>query len=65
MNKIREAKLSKAAQLENAALPAIAWMESRGVDFDVDAWEYLRQGAEAEVERLRERLEEFAVTVQT
>jgi DNA polymerase-1 len=59
MAKAREAKLETAIHIENASLPAIAWMEYNGVGFDLDSWEALAEEAQQKVAELRNRLTEL------
>jgi DNA polymerase I len=61
MSQVRELQLEKVVELENAALPAIAWMEFRGVGFDLDGWQALADKAENRVKELRETLNRMAM----
>jgi DNA polymerase I len=53
MAQVRELKLERVVNLENKALPGIAWMENRGVGFDLDGWQALADQAEDRVKGLR------------
>jgi DNA polymerase-1 len=57
---LKQDGLMKVALLEFSALPAVVWLESSGVPFDVDRWTALAQEAEAEVERLARQVWEMA-----
>jgi P4 family phage/plasmid primase-like protien len=59
--RVRELKLEQVIDLENKALPAIAWMEFQGVGFDLDAWQALADKAEIRVKELRETLDQLAL----
>ena len=60
MVKVRELGLQKVIDLENRALPGIAWMEAQGVGFDLDAWQVLADRAEAKAQELGATLEQMA-----
>jgi DNA polymerase-1 len=57
--KLAAAGLGPVMDLENAALPAVAWAAGAGVGFDRGAWQALADGSAAEGARLRERLDEL------
>ena len=46
---LRKFALVKTLEVENAALPTIAWMEYMGMGFDLDSWQLLSGAAESEV----------------
>jgi DNA polymerase-1 len=52
MVKVRDLGLQKVINLENQALPGVAWMEAQGVGFDLDQWQVLADQAEASVKEL-------------
>jgi DNA polymerase-1 len=58
--KLAAAGLTATADLENRALPAVAWMAGAGVAFDRDGWLALAERAQAEAERLKEQLNSLA-----
>jgi DNA polymerase I-like protein with 3'-5' exonuclease and polymerase domains len=58
--KIADAKLTEAVAIENAALPAVAWLSGAGVGFDRNAWQALTVEAKAEAERLTAELDRLA-----
>jgi DNA polymerase-1 len=58
--KLKVAGLVKVAELENRALPAVAWLARSGVRLDRGAWEALALQAEQEAEELAKRLDEAA-----
>jgi DNA polymerase-1 len=60
MNRARELKLQKVIDLENKALPGIAWMEAQGVGFDLDQWQVLADQANSKVKELGIALEKMA-----
>jgi P4 family phage/plasmid primase-like protien len=60
MEKARELKLERTIDLENQALPGIAWMEAKGVAFDLDSWNLLAQQAEAKVKELVIAMDQIA-----
>ena len=55
---LRKLGLVKAVEIENSALPAIAWMEYMGVGFDLDSWQLLSNAAEGEVGSLKSALDQ-------
>jgi DNA polymerase-1 len=58
--RIRDAGLERVADIENGALPAVAWMAWSGVPFDSVAWEALAADASREAELLARQLDEAA-----
>ena len=57
--KLVAAGLGPVMDLENAALPAVAWAAGAGVGFDRGAWQALADGSTAEGVRLRCQLDEL------
>jgi DNA polymerase-1 len=55
--KIRRAGLDQAADIEERCLPAMTWLSTCGVAFDLNAWLTLADGAASEAEALREQLD--------
>jgi DNA polymerase I len=53
---LNSARLQKIGELENKALPCIAWASRHGVEFDRSAWKCLAAEAEAHREQLNEQL---------
>jgi DNA polymerase-1 len=62
---LKEAKLEKIADLENAALPCVAWGAVHGVPLDKVAWESLAAESTASQERLNEALDQLAPSAST
>jgi DNA polymerase-1 len=58
--KIREAGLERVAEIEERCLPALVWVSSAGVAFDVAEWRKLAQDAEAEAQDLLGQLDAAA-----
>jgi DNA polymerase-1 len=58
--KMKADRLTPTLDLENRALPAVAWMASAGVGFDRAAWQALAAEAEGEVARLAAVLDGLA-----
>src|SRR5215212_10196697 len=59
-SKIAAADLKRVADIEFRALPTITWMANAGVPFDSEGWRSYLDLKEAELERLREKLDELA-----
>jgi DNA polymerase I-like protein with 3'-5' exonuclease and polymerase domains len=57
---VREAGLTKVADIENRCLPAVAWLSESGVAFDPDGWSALAAEAATKAEALARRLDESA-----
>jgi len=57
-DEIKEARLDRAATLEQRCQPAINWMGYHGVALDRDAWKTLADVAVVEAQRLRQELNE-------
>jgi DNA polymerase-1 len=58
--KIQEAGLEAAARIEGRALPALAWMASKGVPLDRCAWMALADTAREKAAQLRQDLDQAA-----
>jgi DNA polymerase-1 len=58
--KLAENGLTRAAVIENRAVPAVAWLASAGVGFNKAGWQALADGAQKEVERLTKELDRAA-----
>lgn len=57
--KLEAAGLAGVVDLENAALPAVAWAAGAGVGFDRPAWEELAAESASDAKRLRGRLDDL------
>jgi DNA polymerase-1 len=58
--KLAEDGLTRAAAIENRAVPAVAWLAAAGVGFDKACWQSLADQARAEAERLAGALDRAA-----
>jgi DNA polymerase-1 len=57
------ARLAEVAEIESRCLPAMNWMSTAGVPFDLDAWRELASTAAADVKRLEAELDAIAPAV--
>jgi DNA polymerase-1 len=55
--KLAAARMTEAAAIENAALPAVAWLAGAGVGFDKACWDGLAAAAQGESEQLAAELD--------
>ena len=58
--KLDAAGLTDAAAIENAALPAVAWLAGVGVGFDRATWDELANEAQAGADRLANEMDQLA-----
>jgi DNA polymerase-1 len=58
--KIREASLSRVADIECRCLPALVWLSASGAPFEREAWTAMALSAGEEAERLARQLDEAA-----
>jgi DNA polymerase I-like protein with 3'-5' exonuclease and polymerase domains/KaiC/GvpD/RAD55 family RecA-like ATPase len=58
--KIEEAGLTRVAEIEHRALPAVVWMSSVGIPVDADGWREHARKTEAEAARLKDELHVLA-----
>lgn len=58
--RLREAGLEKAAEIENRCLLAVVWMANSGAPFDVEGWNRLAGDAEADLTRAEAALNAIA-----
>lgn len=58
--KVMDAGLAAAAEIEGRCLPAIVWLRTAGVAFDAAAWEKLTVDTEAELRVLKNELNRLA-----
>jgi DNA polymerase-1 len=57
---IHKAGLDRVAEIENRCLPAVAWMASKGVPFDRQAWDSLAEKAREDLQAVEAKLDEIA-----
>lgn len=57
------ARLGEVAEIESRCLPAMNWMSTAGVPFDLDAWRELASTAAGDVKRLEAELDAIAPAV--
>jgi DNA polymerase-1 len=57
---VREAGMSRVAEIEHRCLPAMAWLSASGVGFDAESWAALAAEAALKAESLARELDEAA-----